>query len=209
MVEGRLWIEVFLNRSVCFINPQILPPQLLKQAAFIILGLSHHSSPLTNPPVSYLHACTYPHVLMYTDCSKANTQTFPHTWKTTLAKQRTILHFTWEYNPHHHLICVHHTAASFLFVSRTHHLCRQSSYEAPDTAFMSRHLGRRYPCNHITLTSHWQYTHGTKPHLWRKMTTIWLLLPHTKTNTHTHNPPSSITWWNPSNPELQWPPPRD
>ena len=34
MVEGSLWSEVFLNRSVCFINPQILPPQLLKQAAF-------------------------------------------------------------------------------------------------------------------------------------------------------------------------------
>ena len=130
MVEGSLWIETFLNRSVCFINPQIFITAATK-ASCIHLFRAKPSLITTHKPSGLISPC-----LHISSCAQIAQKPTHKLLLILQTRHRTILHFIWEYNPHHHhLICTPYCRLlSFRFKNTSPVFT--SSYEAPDTAFL-------------------------------------------------------------------------
>ena len=163
MVEGSLWIETFLNRSVCFINPQIFTNAATKAScihhfrAKPSLITTHKPSGLISP---CLHISSCPHVHRLLKSQHTNFSLyFKHdTAPSFISYENT--------TPIIIISSAHHTAGSFLFVSRTHHLCSHHPMKHPTQPFYVKTSRKKAPLQPHNPNPHIDtHTHGTKPHL--------------------------------------------
>jgi hypothetical protein len=169
MVEGSLWIEVFLNRSVCFINPQIFTTAATKASCIHQFRANPSSSLITThkpsgliSPCLHISSCPHVHRLLKSQHTNFSLYFKHDTAPSFISYENT--------TPIIIISSAHHTASSFLFLFKnTSPVLTYHPMKHP-TPRKKAPLQPHNPNPHIDT-----HTHGTKPHLWRKMTTIWLL----------------------------------